>query len=165
MEDWEKEALAGLKDWEKVMNDYGKEAREQFEKEELHYASSKGDLKRVKELVAEGHDVNAFETDLAWTPLHHAAMKGQIGVMKYLLSAGADVNANDDDRIGETPLGAVAQNCSYQVAEFLVKAGADPTIEGWVGLTALDRASERKKPEGRRVYELLLEASKKKMPW
>lgn len=148
-----------------ALNDWEKEEREQFEREELHYAASKGDLKRAKELVAEGRDVNVFDADLSWTPLHHAANSEQIEMMKYLISAGADVNAHEVEQIGRTPLGLVAQTCSYEVAEILVKAGASPMIDGYAGRTALERADERKKPDGRRVYELLLEASKKKMPW
>lgn len=37
----------------------------------------------------------------------------------------------------------------------LLAQGADPTIRGWMQLSALDRAGKRQKDEGRRVYELL----------
>ena len=81
---------------------------------------------------------------------------------KYLLSAGADVNANEEEKIGDTALAEVAENCSYEMAELLVKAGANPIIQGWMQTTALYNASKRKKEEGRRVYELLLETARKK---
>ena len=48
------------------------------------------------------------------------------------------------------------------MAELLVNAGANPTIPGWMQLTALDRARDRKKDEGKRVYELLVKAAKEK---
>ncbi|MCB1968593.1 MAG: hypothetical protein KDI64_21750, partial [Candidatus Accumulibacter sp.] len=78
-----------------------------------------------------------------------------------LLSVGANVNAHDEEQIGETPLGDVVSDCSYEVAELLVGAGANPTIEGWMKITPLQRAKERKSKEGRRVYELLLKVAKK----
>ena len=74
-------------------------------------------------------------------------------MVEFLLTSGADPNCHDEARIGETPLGEVAAKCSLRMAETLVTAGADPTIPGWVGLTALDRAAKRKKPEGKEVYE------------
>ena len=132
-----------------------------YEKEQLHFAAQDGDLERVKELIQEGYDINAFDQDLSWTPLHCAAQEGHIEVVKYLLSQGADVNAYEEEKIGETPLGQVAEECSYEMAETLIKAGADPTIQGWMQLTAIDRASKRTNSEGMRVYELLLKTAKK----
>jgi ankyrin repeat protein len=139
-----------------------KETEDWFEKEQLHIAADEGDLIRVKKLVEEGREVNAFDSTLSFTPLHYAAKGERIEIVKYLLSVGADVNAHEEDKIGETPLGAVAENCSYELAELLVKAGANPIIPGWMQITALDRAGERKRDEGRRVYELLHEVAKKK---
>lgn len=133
-----------------------------LEKEQLHDAAAEGDLKKVKALLEQGYDVNAFDWTLHWTPLHHAVQEGHIKVAEYLLSVGADVNAYDEDNIGETPLGQVAEDCSFEIAELLINAGADPTIEGWMRITALYRASERKKTEGVRVYKLLLETARSK---
>ncbi len=112
----------------------------------------------MKELLAQGHDPNAFD-DVAFTPLHHAAYHGHLEIIRLLLSAGADINAHDESRIGNSPLGEVAGKCSFAVAQALVAAGADPTIRGWMQLCALDRAKERKKEEGKQVYELLCNAA------
>jgi ankyrin repeat protein len=132
-----------------------------FENEKLHFAAADGDLEKVRELVEEGFEVNAFDEGLSLTPLHYAVRGEHLEVAKYLLSVGADVNAHDEETIGETPLGDVAADCSYEVAELLVRAGADPTINGWMQITALYRASQRKTEEGKRVYDLLLKSAKK----
>ena len=133
-----------------------------YENENLHFAAEDGNLNKVIELLEAGYDINAFDEDLAHTPLHRAARAGDVGIVKFLISAGAEVNIRDENNIGETPLGEVASNCSYETAAALINAGADPTIQGWMGITALERASERKRPEGIRVYELLLKAAKQK---
>jgi ankyrin repeat protein len=126
----------------------------------LHYATQRGDIEVVKSFLAKGSNINAFD-DISFTPLHHAANEGHLDLIKVLLEAGADVNAHEEARIGNTPLGEIAGNCSFEIARLLIAAGADPTIRGWMQLSALDRAEARKKAEGRKVYELLVEAAKR----
>jgi ankyrin repeat protein len=133
-----------------------------FEQEQLHFAASDGDLDKVKELIEKGYDVNTFDADLAFTPLHYSVRGEFLEVTKYLLKNGANVNAHDEDKIGETPLGDVAATCSFEMAELLVKVGANPTIPGWMQITALHRAQNRKKEEGKKVYELLAKTAKDK---
>jgi ankyrin repeat protein len=125
-----------------------------FDESDLHFAAQDGDLARVRELLADGRSPNAFD-EISKTPLHYAAGSGHIDIMRVLLEAGADVNAHDEARIGNTPLRDVAAECSLAVATLLVDAGADPWIPGWMQLTALHKAEERKDDEGRRVYALL----------
>lgn len=132
-----------------------------YQEGQLHFAASDGDLERVIELVECGYDVNAYD-ELSFTPLHYAVKGEYFKVVRYLLSVGADVNAHEEEKIGETPLGEVAAECSYEMAELLVKAGADPTIPGWIRITALEQARDRIKEEGRRVYELLVRVAEKK---
>ncbi|AFY89462.1 ankyrin repeat domain-containing protein [Chroococcidiopsis thermalis] len=127
----------------------------------LHFAAKDGDENLVKQQIEEGCPVNDFD-ELGKTPLHHASQKGHIAVIKLLLEAGADVNAHDESKIGDTPLGEVAGNCDFEVAKLLIDAGANPTIPGWMQLTALHRAKTRKKPEGKAVYQLLLDVARKK---
>lgn len=129
-----------------------------MEREALHFAASEGDIPKVKELIQQGYDINAFD-DLSWTPLHHAVKEERYEVVKWLLAAGADINAHEEAKIGETPLGEVAANCKLKMAELLIEAGADPTIPGWMQITALHHASERKKDEGIKIHELLQLAS------
>lgn len=133
---------------------------EWVKREQLHFAAQNGDVPRVKQLLAEGSAVNAFD-ELGKAPLHYAAEKSRLEIMQLLIAAAADVNAHDERQVGNTPLGEVAGNCSVEVARLLVNAGADPTIPGWMGITALQKASGRKRPEGVKVRLLLEEAARK----
>jgi ankyrin repeat protein len=127
---------------------------DEFDESDLHFAAQKGDIARVRQLLADGRSPNAFD-ELSMTPLHYAAENGHIAIMRMLLEAGADVNAHEEARIGNTPLRDVADECSLAVATLLVDAGADPRIPGWMQLTALHKAEARKDPEGQRLYALL----------
>jgi len=133
-----------------------------FERGQLHFAADEGDLDKVKKLIEEGYDVNQFDSDLSLTPLHYAVRGEFFKVSQFLLNNGANVNAHDEEKIGETPLGDVAATCSYEMADLLVRAGANPTIPGWMQITALHRAKDRKDEEGKQVYELLAKAAKDK---
>ena len=131
---------------------------DEFERERLHFAAQNGDVEEVRRLLAGGFSPNEFD-DLGKTPLHYAAERGHVDVIKLLLASGADVNAHDERVIGNTPLCQVADACSFDVAQILVDAGANPTIPGWMQLTALDKVRGRTKPEGVRVRELLERAA------
>ena len=121
---------------------------------DLHWAVQRGDSAAVERLIAAGQPVDEFD-EIGKTPLHYAVAAERLDIARVLLVAGAGVDAHDESSIGNTPLGDVAASCSPEVAEFLVAAGADPTIPGWMQLSALDRAAKRKRPEGRRVSEIL----------
>jgi hypothetical protein len=58
----------------------------------------------------------------------------------------------------------VAETCSAELAGILLDAGADPTIPGWMWLTALDKSRNRKRPEGREVHRMLIEAARRCHP-
>jgi ankyrin repeat protein len=126
----------------------------EFQREQLHRAAGAGDLSRVRELLAAGYPVNRFDA-LGKTPLHYAVAGEHVAVVDALLRAGANVNAHDERVIGDTPLGECAASCSLEMAKRLIDAGADPTIPGWMMLTAVDRARDRKRADGRQVLALL----------
>jgi ankyrin repeat protein len=86
-------------------------------------------------------------------------LTGNVDVLQLLLASGANVNAHDERVIGNTPLREVADNCSFEVAKILIDAGADPTIPGWMQITALHKARERTQPESLRVRQLLEQAA------
>lgn len=121
---------------------------------ELHWYAQTGDIAAVRQLIEQGVDLDAFD-ELGKTPLHYAAENERLEVATLLLSSGANVNAHDERTIGNTPLAEVSGHCSLAMARLLVDAGADPTIPGWMQLTALDRARNRMRGEGPAVYELL----------
>jgi ankyrin repeat protein len=129
-----------------------------FHDDQLHFAAQDGDAQRVAKLLSEGFKPNLFDT-LGKTPLHYAVEKEHFEVVALLIENGADVNAHHLPSIGNTPLAEVAQTCSLKMAQVLVNAGADPTIRGWMQLNAIDRARQRKRGDGPRVYDLLLTAS------
>ena len=129
-------------------------------KDQLHFAAQDGNVEDVRRLLAAGYPVNRFD-EIGNTPLHYAAMEGHLSVMNMLLAAGADVNAHDETVIGNTPLREVARNCSYEVAKTLIDGGANPNIPGWMSITALYEARQRKSSEGLRVRELLEQAAER----
>jgi ankyrin repeat protein len=132
---------------------------EVFEREQLHLAAQDGDVERVAQLLKDGYQTN-FCDELGKTPLHYAVERVHLDVIRILLASGADINAHDERVIGNTPLRDVAANCSFEVAKMLIDAGADPTIPGWMQITASHKAQERTTPEGVRVRQLLEEAAK-----
>ncbi len=137
---------------------------DELRKEALHCAVQDGDIEKVRELIGSGEDLNQFDWPLSWTPLHYAAKGEHLDIAKLLIDTGANVNAHNEEEIGETPLGLVAGSCSFEIAKVLIDGGADPRIPGWMGNTALDRASKRKKSEGRRVHRLL-DIAARKLDW
>ena len=128
------------------------------EPDSLHMAASLNDRVQVERLVADGHPVNRFD-DLGKTALHYAAEREALPIVRLLLEAGAQIDAHDVHHAGNTPLAEVAGNCSLELAQLLVGAGADPTIKGWMQLSALDRAANRKRGDGPAVLALLRRAA------
>ena len=135
-----------------MMDDHRDSASQQ-----LHYAVQEGDVEAVRRLIASALPSDEFD-EIGRTPLHYAVVAESVEMATLLLEAGADVNAHDEAHAGNTPLAEVAGHCSFEIAEVFIVNGADPTIPGWMQLSALDRASGRKRPEGRRIFELLQDA-------
>lgn len=126
--------------------------------EQLHHAVQDGDIEAVRRLITSGLSLDEFD-EIGRTPLHYAVDAESVEIAGLLLDAGADVNAHDESQVGNTPLAEVAGRCSFEIAELLIINGADPTIPGWMQLSALHRASARKRPEGQQVFELLQNAT------
>lgn len=78
----------------------------------LHRAAIRGEVRRIKELISEGADVNVKDF-AGWTALHEACNRGYYDVAKQLLAAGAEVNTKglDDD----TPLHDASNNGHFKV--------------------------------------------------
>jgi len=78
-----------------------------------------------------------------------------------------DVDASDSEKVGNTALIHAVQNRNVPMVQLLVRHGADPTIPGWMQLSALDRARDwaagSPAPELREIFELLdAEAKRRK---
>lgn len=131
----------------------------QFQRERLHRATQEGDLTAMEALLTRKYPVNRFD-DLGKTPLHYAVQSGRLDVVERLIKAGANVNAHDERLLGDTPLADNAAKCSFEMAKRLVDAGADPTIQCWMQLTALDRAAKREDADAKRIQQLLAAAAR-----
>ncbi|MGH9881501.1 MAG: ankyrin repeat domain-containing protein, partial [Pyrinomonadaceae bacterium] len=105
---------------------------------EIIKAAKKGDVQRVKVLLATDAElVQARDTDGS-TPLHCATWKGHEKVAACLLDAGADVNAhNRNDHWGTTPLHAAAHANQAAIAQLLIDHGADVDAQDLNGKTPL----------------------------
>uniref|UniRef100_A0A2I2Z5K0 Tonsoku like, DNA repair protein n=1 Tax=Gorilla gorilla gorilla TaxID=9595 RepID=A0A2I2Z5K0_GORGO len=94
----------------------------------LHRACIEGQLRRVQDLVKQGHPLNPRDY-CGWTPLHEACNYGHLEIVRFLLDHGAAV----DDPGGQgcegiTPLHD-ALNCGhFEVAELLLERGASVTL-------------------------------------
>jgi len=62
----------------------------------IHDAARKGDVKKVKELLASNPKLVSDRDKNGDTPLHVAALHGQFGVAQLLIDAGSDVNAKNN---------------------------------------------------------------------
>jgi ankyrin repeat protein len=125
-----------------------------FPAERLHRAAAEGNLARARELIREGAALNTFDA-IGYTPLHHAAKNRGFEMVRLLLDAGADIDARDEDTNAGTTIALAAADSSPRMVEFLLQFGADPNIAGRLGLSAYDRASQRKDGMEERVQAIL----------
>jgi ankyrin repeat protein len=141
--------------------------------ETLLDAVEAGDLTRLKELIAQGADVDESDDETALVkaaglghvemvqallkagadvnfgglgvPLCAAASGGHGDIVKLLLSAGAELERCEEE--GITALMAAAGGGHLDVVKALIKAGADPKAVDNDGRTALDIAMSRRRAE------------------
>lgn len=95
------------------------------------------DLTRVKELIADGADVN-ITCNAGWTPLHESANPE---ITKLLLDAEADPNARGPEGLGETAtttLHEAARHGNTEVVKVLLEYYADPSIRNSEGKLPID---------------------------
>ena len=120
----------------------------------LFKAATEGNIERIKQLIADGADVNAKNRD-GTTPLQTAAIRGHKEFLELLIANGADVNAKNED--GMTPLHctAVGTSLNYlsregrygmdhkEITELLIAKGADVNAQDEDGETPVDWADRR----------------------
>jgi len=86
----------------------------------------RGEAEKVRELIAQGADVNKGDTD-GFTPLFRASENGHVEVVKILLSTNAEVNKADTINSG-TPLLVASQNGHVEVVKILLSASAKVNV-------------------------------------
>jgi ankyrin repeat protein len=106
--------------------------------EEMLKAAERGDVERVRELLASDSTLANAKGPHKKTPLHLAAEKNHVAVAKLLVEAGADIKA--EASWGMTPLAWAANMGSREVAGILLAHGAAPQLNMWcaAGLGMLD---------------------------
>ena len=83
--------------------------------------------------------------------LHSAAEAGDVAEIESLLALGFSIDRRNDE--GRTPLMMATKNGKLQAATYLLKQGADPTLQSNKGWNVLHYASRGGNPE---VFELML---------
>jgi hypothetical protein len=102
---------------------------------QLHRAAMGGNVARVRELIAQGANVNVQQIKFFGTPLQYAAAQGHGETVQALLDAGAAVDARDSH--SRTPLMWAAQAGHSDVVSRLLNGDADidaATTSGWTAL-------------------------------
>jgi len=123
----------------------------------IHEAAENGNIEAVKEHLAAGTDVEAWDDVNEQTPLHLAAFGGRKEIVELLISKGADVNSrtmwNPKHKTGWTPLLYAVDHGHKEVAELLIAKGADVNAKVDVGGTPLHFAAALDHKE---IVELLI---------
>lgn len=107
--------------------------------QQLIEAVNAGDVARVRDLIAQGADVDARDAYGA-TALMNAAHSGNLEMVETLLAAGAEVDAKDE--LGWTALMKACFNAEQDrgfpdIVSRLIKAGADPNVKITYGIRPL----------------------------
>ena len=100
----------------------------------LHDAVKAGNLAKVKQLIAQGADVNG-KNIFTETPLYRSAQLGHFEISRLLIEKGADVNGISHS--GRTPVILAAGNGHEKVVQLLIGKGADVNAKDHSGYTSL----------------------------
>lgn len=119
----------------------------------LHRAAERGDLPTLQALLDAGADLDAKDA-AGWTPLLRAAKGGHLKALQLLLDRGAGLHACSP-RSGGNILHLVAHEGHAELVPFLVARGADVNHADDRGMTPVQRAVLKNRPE---VLRRLLEA-------
>lgn len=114
---------------------------------QLNIASARGDLPRVRELLAHGDDVDQVSAtasdDDGWTALMEAAAMGHANMALFLLGRGADVNRADVSKGRTALMLASLQDRAAVVRTLLSTEEANPNLATYAGDTPLFGAARR----------------------
>ena len=109
--------------------------------QEIHRAAEKGDLERVKQLLAEDETLLNVRDGFNSTPLHWACMRDHEDICMLLINMGADVNALENHDGGVLNWAAHCDN--PRVVKALISKGAVVDKKNRFGRTPLHAAARR----------------------
>lgn len=136
------------------------EAKETRGQTAIVWAAAEGNVEAVEELIKAGANFKV-RLNSGFTPYLIAVREGQQRTAGALLKAGVDVNETIQSpsggrfggggskavKAGESALHIAVANAHYELASFLLDAGADPNADG-PGYTALHVIPSVRKPGG-----------------
>lgn len=103
----------------------------------MEMASQLEDPAYLRALLEHGGDPNTIVNELWDIPLiYRAIMSRRLDNVRILLEAGAEINHRD--KSNATPLIQAITARQFETALFLLRSGADPTIEANTGSSAVD---------------------------
>lgn len=97
----------------------------------LHEAASNGNLQKIDEVIASGVKVDTLKWK-AWSALSYAAKKGQLEAVKHLVEVHG-ANVDHAGGVTTTPLYMAAGAGRREIAEYLVRKGADADMVEYLG--------------------------------
>ena len=122
---------------------------------ELRRAAEQGDVERLRELVADGVNVNSGD-DLGETALHGAAGYGHADAVEFLLEQGASVKKTGAR--GRLALHRAAESASARSVALLLAAGAKAHCPTFDRYTPLFCAIHHSRPSSILCVRLLIQA-------
>ncbi|BAY26955.1 hypothetical protein NIES2100_67710 [Calothrix sp. NIES-2100] len=114
-----------------------KQRRENKSLQKFFDAVIEGDTTTVRQLVAQGLDINSLNENGS-TAVHCAVAGGNVQMIELLAELGADLNRLNED--GKTPLMSAIGIYAFQARALraLIRAGADINYKDWEGYTVLN---------------------------
>ena len=86
-------------------------------------ASRDGDVKRVRELLDRGANVNSQDILAGYTPVHFAIEGRNAALLRLLIDRGADIE-HDRNTVYQTPLGTAVLSGQTELVRILLAVGA-----------------------------------------
>ncbi|KAK5581249.1 hypothetical protein RB653_001280 [Dictyostelium firmibasis] len=105
---------------------------------DLIRSAGNNDIKKLREMLDCGVDINMKEVDKGTTAIHIACTRGHKQSIELLVSRGVDVNVQDNR--GVTPLHSLVNNRYDILALWLVRNGAKINLTDNNGFSAYDLA-------------------------
>jgi ankyrin repeat protein len=128
----------------------------------MHHAAESNNVDMLRLLLRfdGGVALNWFDY-IDRTPLMCAVQAHAQESAAFLIDAGSDVNAHNEPRIGDSALHIAVEKGDLAMVELLLKAGANPKIEGWMRITPLDKARAGKRGDRPRILDLIEQAARR----